>query len=206
MSIPSQARTATRQHGLSMIELVVFIVIVSVAVVGVLSILNLTSRRSGDPQMRKQALAIAEALLEEVETARFTYCDPADDNAEIATSTSECAATPEQVGPESGNTTRPFDNVSDYVTAFNTAQHAFDNSGGVLVDAGGNNISVTGTYSATLTVTPEALNGIVSVAGGAGAANMATVNALRLTVTVSYGGESVTLEGYRTRYAPNSTP
>jgi MSHA pilin protein MshD len=189
-----------------MIELIVFIVIVSVAVVGVLSILNLSSRRSGDPQMRKQALAIAEALLEEVETARFTYCDPADANAETAAGTSECAAAPEQVGPEPGNTTRPFDNVSDYVTAFNTAQHAFDNSGGVLVDAGGNNISVTGTYSATLTVTPEALNGIVSVAGGPGAANMATVNALRLTVTVSYGGESVTLEGYRTRYAPNSTP
>ncbi|MCE9569660.1 MAG: type II secretion system GspH family protein, partial [Rhodocyclales bacterium] len=42
-----------RQHGLTLIELIVFIVIVSVALAGVLSVLNLTARSSADPMIRK---------------------------------------------------------------------------------------------------------------------------------------------------------
>jgi MSHA pilin protein MshD len=46
-------------------------------------------------------------------------------------------------------------------------------------------------------ITPSALNGI----GDDG--NAADTNVLRITVQVSYGNDTVTLDGYRTRYAPN---
>ena len=59
--------TPRRQAGLSLIELVMFIVIVGVAVAGVLSVMNVTTRHSADPMIRKQAQAIAESLLEEIE-------------------------------------------------------------------------------------------------------------------------------------------
>lgn len=64
-------RQALRQVGLTLIELIVFIVIVSVALVGVLSVLNLTVLRSADPVIYKQTLAVAEATMEEVLSKDF---------------------------------------------------------------------------------------------------------------------------------------
>ena len=54
------------QRGVTLIELIVFVVIISVGVVGILSVMNVTTRSSADPVIRKQAMAMAEAILEEV--------------------------------------------------------------------------------------------------------------------------------------------
>src|SRR2546423_1090375 len=66
------------ERGATLLELIVFIVVVSTAVIGVLAALDLSNRSSTDPMIQKQALAIAEALLEEVQLQPFTYCDPDD--------------------------------------------------------------------------------------------------------------------------------
>lgn len=184
------------QRGLSLIELIMFIMIVSVGIAGILAVLNQSTQTSADPLRRKQALAIAESLLEEVQLARFTYCDPLDANAQTAANPAGCAATPEAVGPEAGNA-RPFDNVNDYVAAFDSAQaYTTDVAGGTL-PAG---------YAATVTIRAA------TALGPAGAqvtadATPANMNALQITVSVSYSAaDSITLDGYRTRYAPEATP
>ena len=74
----------TRQRGLSLIELVMFMVIMGVAAVTVLQLLNISTKASADPVRRKQALLLAEAFMEEVQQARFTFCDPSDLNAATA--------------------------------------------------------------------------------------------------------------------------
>ena len=65
-STPSPA-----QRGVSLIELVMFIVIISIAVTGVLLVMNRVTGHSADTLVRKQALAIAESLLEEIELQDF---------------------------------------------------------------------------------------------------------------------------------------
>jgi MSHA pilin protein MshD len=65
-------RPTRAQAGLSLIELIMFIVIVSVALVGILSVLNLTTMRSADPVVRKQTLAVAEAMMEEILSKNFS--------------------------------------------------------------------------------------------------------------------------------------
>lgn len=55
------------QRGVSLIELVLFIVIISIAVAGILLVMNNVTGHSADALVRKQALAIAESLLEEIE-------------------------------------------------------------------------------------------------------------------------------------------
>jgi MSHA pilin protein MshD len=176
-----------RQHGMTLIELIVFIVIVSVALVGVLTVLNITAKSSADPMVRKQALAIAEAVLEEVMLQPFTWCDPDDANAPTAVDYATCSvATAAQnnatakVGELRGTAT-PLDNVFDY--------------NGEAIN---NNIAGGGTalYMANVTVAPATLNDIA----------VGTDAALLITVTVSAGNETIHLQGYRTRYSPNFTP
>lgn len=185
---------ARRQHqsGLTLIELIIFIVIVTVALAGVLMVLNVTTRSSADPLIRKQMLAIAEGVLEEVQMQPFTWCDPNDVNAVTATSAADCTggasgandqlALPLAPTAGEGRSTAatPFDNVADY----NGAAIATTITGTAL-PAG---------YAATVAIVQEALGGIAAAA------------VLRISVTVSRGAETLTLEGYRARYAPNSLP
>ncbi|MCX8086956.1 MAG: type II secretion system GspH family protein [Rhodocyclaceae bacterium] len=64
-----------RQRGLTLTELILFIVIVGAAVAGVLSVFVEATRRSADPLIRKQAMAVAESLLEEILAVPYT-CPP----------------------------------------------------------------------------------------------------------------------------------
>lgn len=186
-----------RPAGVTLIELLVFIMIVSIAVAGVIMVMSYTTGRSADPVRRKQALMLAEGLLEEVQLASFTYCDPTDPGADDADSVADCAI-PEKFGqsaPEPAGA-RPYDNVNDYAGAAGVATAAFD-AGGALVDVGGTAIAVNG-YTARLTLFQE---GLGSIASNASASDIGEV--LRVRVEVSYGaGQSVVLDGYRTRYAP----
>ena len=54
------------QRGISLIELIMFIVIISVALAGILLVMNKVMTHSADPLIRKQALAIGESMLEEI--------------------------------------------------------------------------------------------------------------------------------------------
>lgn len=192
-----------RQRGVTLIELILFIVIVSVALVGVLQALQLTTGASADPLRRKQALMIAEGLLEEVQLAKYTFCDPVSDNADSAADSATCTV-PERFGQGGGSAAakepvgpRPYDNVNDYVAAAATPAAAFD-IGGVLSDASGAPMDLPG-YTVRLTITPEALGGI---APGNSATDVGDV--LRISVAVSYDDQTLVLDGYRTRHAPNA--
>jgi MSHA pilin protein MshD len=187
-----------QQRGVTLIELILFIMIIGIALTAILGVMNVTTRHSADTLRDKQALMIAEGLLEEVQLARFTFCDPASDNFDTATSSSACTI-PEAWGPETGNT-RPYDNINDYVTAANAATAAFNN-GGVLADANGRALGVTG-YTATVTVTPDTIGPSGMQVGAGGTA--ADTDMLRIRITVAYDNASLSLDGYRARYAPNN--
>lgn len=55
-----------RQAGVTLVELILSMVIISVALVGILSVMNLTVSHSADPVVQHQAVAIAESYLEEI--------------------------------------------------------------------------------------------------------------------------------------------
>lgn len=189
-----------RQGGVTLIELILFIMIIGIALTAIIGVMNVTTARSSDPVRTKQALMLAEGLLEEVELAAFTRCDPT--SVEPLTPTVPPAAcnipeawgqvSPEPVGP------RPYDNVNDYVAAANVATAAF-NAGGVLTDANGRALNVTG-YTATVAITPEAVGPAGALVGSGGTA--ADTDMLRIRITVAYDNQTLALDGYRARYAP----
>ncbi len=54
------------QLGLTLVELILSMVIISIALMGILSVMNLTVKHSADPMVQHQAVAIAESYLEEI--------------------------------------------------------------------------------------------------------------------------------------------
>lgn len=182
-----------RQSGLTLIELILFIVVVGVGLAGILAAYNLVVRSSADPMVRKQALAIAESLLLEIEQQPFTWCDPQDANVLTAESAADCALAasgqnnlggPTPASESRGDGLDPFDNVADYSGITGAADSDIRGANGVPG------------YTVTVAITQ---------AGGSGAFAGFPVDAvLRIAVSASGHGETVTLVGYRTRYAPNA--
>lgn len=183
-----------KSRGVSLIEVIIFIVIVGTAVAGILSVLNVNAQHSWDPAVRKQMLAIAESLLEEVELMPFTYCDPDDTNVLTASSTAGCAlagnieGTTATSGETRFNAATPYDNVGDYggATGTLTISSITDVTNAAIPGLSG--------YSATVNVAPSTLGSIVTAG-----------EVLQINVSVtSPRGDSLALTGYRTRYAPNA--
>ena len=79
------------QRGVTLVELIVSMVIISIALTGVLVVMNFTVSHSADPVIQHQAIAIAEAYMEEITLQ--AYRDPGG-------------------GTESGRA--DFDDVDDY--------------------------------------------------------------------------------------------
>lgn len=202
--------TPHKQQGISLIELILFIVIVSIALTGILWVMNVTSKGSADPLIHKQSLAIAEALLEEVELMPFTFCDPNDVNAATAVNAVSCSAGMDQnkggaalTSPTPASETRysagdPFDNVADYGGCqMNTGTiNGCDSTGnGGIRDINNNIIGPAVGYKASIAITRNGLAGLPADA------------ALLITVTVTGSdGVPVVMEGIRTRYAPRAMP
>ena len=197
---------------MTLIELVMFIIVVGIGLAGILSTLTFSVRYSADPMNRKQMLSIAEALLEEVELQPFTYCDPTDTAWATATATAACG-TAQGLGPGVGlgqvriSTTTPFNNVADYngasgsaaTTGLGDATHAITDLNGVAGPPVGYWASIAIDNTAAADLGPAA--GMITADGSA-----AGMNVVRITVTVFHGSDTLVLEGYRARYWPNDLP
>ena len=155
--------TGRSQRGMSLIELIMFIVIVSVGIVGILLVMNVTVKSSADPMVRKQALAMAEAILGEVLAKDFA--NPTGGYAETAPGT--CANRP------------LYDDVCFDGSTDSKKIHGDDT-------LGASSIAALASYRATVTIDA--------------AATLDTVPAKKITVSVTGGGESLQVWGYRTNY------
>lgn len=82
----------SRQTGFTLLELIFFVVVVAVGIAGILMVMDVSVARSADPMVRKQTVAIAESLMEEILLKEF--------------------ANP--VGGYTGATRALFDDVADY--------------------------------------------------------------------------------------------
>lgn len=186
MSRPTRCQT-----GMTLIELIMFIVIVSVGIASVMMVLNITVARSSDPLVQKQAQALAEGLLEEIQTGYFAYCDGADTQLKYAKSAAACTGgIGDSYGTGTGTETgeiRPYDTVKDYASAADTATTL---SSILPIES---SVSAPSGYSATATIGPVALGDITLASG----------DALLIKVTVTGPGSTQAIaEGFKTRQVP----
>ena len=161
-------------RGFTLIELIVFILIVSVGVIGILLVMNVTVKSSADPVVRKQSLAMAEAILDEVLSREFA--NPAGGYTETAPATCANRAL--------------YDDVSDYA-CFDGTTHSKEIHGDSTL--GSSPIAALAAYRATVVV--DATAGAVL-----GAIPVGQIKKVTVTVTVTGGSETIQLSGYRANY------
>jgi len=177
-------------RGLTLIELLIFIVIVGIAATAILGVFGSLTRNSASLLPDKQAQAIAAGMMQEVLAQPFTFCDPDAPNASTAAAATVAACGGEHENNltlEAGETqaTRTtLDNVNDY--------NGFVSAGVSLPDG----TPVTGLGGFVVAV--RVLNANVF-------AGIPASETLRVTVTVTPpGGAPVVLDGVRIRYTPNT--
>ena len=129
------------QAGISLVELVITIVVLSVGVTGILSVMNLTSAKSADPMIATQAHAIAQSYLEEV--LLRDYLDPD--------------------GVEVGETRVNFDDIDDFnnlvANGCLVTSPACPTLGDCVCDQFGEPIASLAGYNVAISVSAETLNG-----------------------------------------------
>ena len=159
------------QRGVSLVELIMFIVIVSVALAGILLVLNVTTKGSADPLVHKQALAAAESLLEEIQLQDFS---------------------PPSGVSSAGTMNDVFaDRAAVYHTVLDYHQFPLDDGMGIYPLNGGTPITGLENYRIKATVEPLAAdwNGVLAA------------SAVLITVTVTVPqGTPIEISGYRTDY------
>jgi MSHA pilin protein MshD len=110
-------------RGFTLIELIFFIVVMGVGLTGILSVSNAIVKSSADPLVRKQALAIAQSLLEEIVLKE--YDKPLDSTV---------------LGYSAGGARNLFDCVLDY-NNYVTSSGIVDATGASVAGLGSYNIS-----------------------------------------------------------------
>jgi MSHA pilin protein MshD len=182
-----------RQRGLSLIEQIVFMLLVGIGVAGLAIVFANSIKHSADPAVARQTLAIGRALMDEILAKPMTWCALDDPNFSTATGYESCSAgkaEDKDIGSSAincasalGNDRSALDNVIDY------AGYTQDGTTDML----GNNKKA-GYRSCVLMQKAGTALGLVD--------NDA---ALKITVTITadnYGGDSATLTAYKFRYAP----
>jgi len=148
-----------QQQAFTLIELTLAIVIISIALSGILSVINLTASHSADPVVQQQAVAIAESYLEEILATRF--CE------DFKNGSVNCT---DITGPENGETRSSYDDVDDYNGL----------SDATVITRNGTVITALADYSVNVSVTKQNVNSVamkkitVSVSGPGTSALMLT--------------------------------
>lgn len=167
------SRQHRSQHGFTLVELIMFIVVLSLGIAGILSVMNTVVKSSADPLIAKQTVAIAESMLEEILLKE--YCDP---------DTVDKTTTPPTCGAHTTEASRAlYDDVDDYF-GYTTTGGIVDLTGAAVAGMTSYNIK-----SVTVAVTNAAQNTALNA-----------VSAKRVMVTVSGPQGDITLTGYRSNY------
>ena len=109
MPMPASAH----QPGFTLIELIVFIVVIGVALSGVLLAVNQATSHSADPMVQIRAAELGQAYLDEILPRKFD-ANTGNDGQSPPCGAPGAAACSTVLGPEAGETRATYDDVDDY--------------------------------------------------------------------------------------------
>jgi MSHA pilin protein MshD len=100
----------SKQQGVTLVELVISIVIISIAMVAMMSSFSLSMSHSADPLWRNKALKLGQLYLDEILAKKYAELSPIGGLPFVESSDSGCA----NLGPDGTETRATYDDVDDY--------------------------------------------------------------------------------------------
>jgi len=98
------------QRGATLVELIMTIVIISVAIAGVVGAFSLIAGRSADPLNQSRAVALSQLYMDEILAQKFADGSPTGGGQVGSSTEADCGS----IGPEGGESRDTFDDVDDY--------------------------------------------------------------------------------------------
>lgn len=200
---------SNQQDGVTLIELVIFISIVSVALVSVLSIYLTSSRYSADPMVRIRSIELGQSFLEEILLKGYDDNTPNGGGCVTYAANSRCtSATAANTGlqAEGGENRATFDDVDDYHNLsycgnnVTSADAACTSACQPMLNAAGNNIATEYAGFAVCIRVAFAGNEMNAVAPGTGTTVLSN-DAKRIDVIVTDHLQSrMVFSAYRTNF------
>jgi len=117
--MPANSHHKYAQSGISLIELVIFIVILAIALTSITLVYINTTRNSADPLVRIKSVELAQLTLNEILLKKYDENTPVGngcvEHAPTRCTSGDSAATNTTFGPDAGETNRAqYDDVDDY--------------------------------------------------------------------------------------------
>jgi MSHA pilin protein MshD len=167
-------------RGFTLVELVIFMVIVGIAVGGVTLAFVQSTRTIHEPVIRQRALAVANAYMDEILRKRWNENTPVEGGCVQGGAWCSSGLTAAAIGVDAGEAGRAdYDDLDDYAGI--TDEAPTDQSGNPMPGYAG--------FSVTVTVDSPAWAGIASA------------DVRRVTVAVrTPTGETLSVRGYRVNY------
>lgn len=180
--MPSNSNQTKRQSAFTILEVLITVIVIGIAASAMMGVFINTIKSSADPLIQQQAVAIAEAYMEEIQLKQFCQdaAPPILDPPPQAVP--GCASETAGGGSEGVETRATFNDVQDY------ADTSVD---GAVSDQNGTAILGLAAYGVTVDISAAALGSITE----------GSSNALRIDVTVNHPAiDPITLSGFRTNY------
>jgi MSHA pilin protein MshD len=187
--------TSAAQRGFTLIELLFFNVVVSAGLAGILSVMNTTVQFSAEPMARKQAMVLAESVLEEIVQKDYADTDlldldpDLDPKAEHVKDRNRAKAT-----VNDGDGYGYPDDVDDYYydDVYDDDMIVYDEMIESILTDGPDSLS---DYVVTIDVQSSSWSVDSTLP-----LPILPVPVKKITVTVTGGGQTISLSGYRADY------
>jgi MSHA pilin protein MshD len=103
------------KRGFTLLEMILFIVVFSLGIVGVMTLYINTLGKTSDPILRNNAVQVLQSVMEVVYNKKWDENTP---NGGCDNITTECSALSSSIGPDSGETSlNDYDDIDDFVNS-----------------------------------------------------------------------------------------
>lgn len=170
----------SRQVAFTLLEVLITVIVIGIAASAIIGVFMTTVKSSADPLIRQQAIAIAEAYMEEIQLKQFCE-DPAPPMLDPPPK-SPPGCPSETGGSEASETRSNYNDVQDYASL---------PADKLVRDQNGSLIPGLSDYRVTVEISAAELGSITQSSG----------NALRIDISVDHPAiDPITLSAFRTNY------
>ena len=135
-----------KKKGFTLIEIILFIVVFTLGVVGLLTLFFNTLGRTSDPVVRDRGIQVAQSVMEEIFSKKWDENTP-NGGCKDEDFSSVCVPDNSSIGPDSGENFETYDDIDDYVDTGTEYKKSKTWQSDNFTSTSGYNVNITVSYA-----------------------------------------------------------